>query len=157
MPATTERPPSVAYSFANNFWGKDDAGVGPLLDRMVNAKDTCDQLKVFFSTRAQIEDEYARKLLNLARKSLGAGESGSLRMSLDAVKRETEVMGKAHQNVANQMKIELDEPLAAFAACQKENRKIQQGSIEKLLKLKLQQTSIVNKVMLTILSSDTKL
>lgn len=33
---------------ANNFWGKDDAGVGPLLDRMVNSKQTCDELKSFY-------------------------------------------------------------------------------------------------------------
>jgi len=29
----------VALSFANNFWGKDDAGVEPLLQRMLNAKE----------------------------------------------------------------------------------------------------------------------
>lgn len=33
---------------ANNFWGKDDAGVGPLLERMVNSKQTCDELKSFY-------------------------------------------------------------------------------------------------------------
>lgn len=34
---------------ANNFWGKDDAGVGPLLERMHGAKTTCDELKAFYS------------------------------------------------------------------------------------------------------------
>jgi hypothetical protein len=34
---------------ANNFWGKDDAGVTPLLDRMHNAKVTCDELKAFYT------------------------------------------------------------------------------------------------------------
>jgi len=66
-------------------------------------------------------------------------------MSLDIIKREVESMGKAHQNIANQMKTELDEPLAAFAGAMKERRKIVQGGIEKLLKLKLQQTAVVNK------------
>jgi hypothetical protein len=37
---------------ANNFWGKDDAGVGPLLERMHNAKTTCDELKAFYSGMA---------------------------------------------------------------------------------------------------------
>jgi hypothetical protein len=41
--------PSVALSFANNFWGKDDAGVEPLLQRMHNAKQTCDELKTFYT------------------------------------------------------------------------------------------------------------
>ena len=55
-------------------------------------------------------------------------------------------MGKAHQNIAGQMKTELDEPLAAFAGAMKERRKIVQGGIEKLLKVKVQQTQQVNKV-----------
>lgn len=34
---------------ANNFWGKEDAGVGPMLDRMHNAKTTSDELKTFYN------------------------------------------------------------------------------------------------------------
>lgn len=34
---------------ANNFWGKDDAGVSPLLERMHAAKQTCDELKAFYN------------------------------------------------------------------------------------------------------------
>lgn len=34
---------------ANNFWGKDDAGVGPLLERMHAAKQTSDELKSFYN------------------------------------------------------------------------------------------------------------
>jgi hypothetical protein len=55
-------------------------------------------------------------------------------------------MGKSHQNIAGQMKTELDEPLAAFAGAMKERRKIVQGGIEKLLKVKVAQTQQVNKV-----------
>lgn len=66
-------------------------------------------------------------------------------MSLDVVKAEMEAVGKAHQNVAQQMKSELDEQLAAFAGAMKERRKIVQGAIEKLLKVKIQQTMAVNK------------
>lgn len=42
-------PPSVQLSFANNFWGKEDAGVSPLLERMHNAKVTGDELKAFYT------------------------------------------------------------------------------------------------------------
>ncbi|KAF2191168.1 hypothetical protein K469DRAFT_655838 [Zopfia rhizophila CBS 207.26] len=146
MPGTAvSEPPSVSLSFANNFWGKDDAGVGPMLERLHNAKVTSDELKSFYAARAAIEDEYARKLLNLSRKPLGSSESGTLRMSLDVVRGEVESMGKAHQNIAAQMKSELEEPLAAFAGGMKERRKIVQSGIEKLLKVKMQQTSAVNK------------
>ncbi|KAI9709695.1 MAG: hypothetical protein M1820_003097 [Bogoriella megaspora] len=145
MPGAVSDPPSVSLSFANNFWGKEDAGVDPLLTRMHNAKVTNEEIKAFYTARAQIEDEYARKLLHLARKPLGSCESGTLRMSLDVVRGEVEAMGKQHQNIAQQMKSELEEPLAAFAGGMKERRKIVQNGIEKLLKTKNQQTTSVNK------------
>lgn len=113
---------------------------------MLNAKTTCDELETFYSTRAAIEAEYAKKLLALARKPLGSSEAGTLRMSLDVVRGEVESMGKAHQNVAQQMKTELDEPLTAFAGAMKERRKIVQTGAEKLLKTKVQQTMTVTKV-----------
>lgn len=55
-------------------------------------------------------------------------------------------MGKSHQAIAGQMKNELEEPLAAFSGGMKERRKIVQSGIEKLFKVKLQQTQVVNKV-----------
>ncbi|KAL7951654.1 hypothetical protein V8C42DRAFT_350138 [Trichoderma barbatum] len=145
MPAAIADAPAVAMSFANNFWGKDDAGVGPLLDRMINSKQTCDELKSFYGARASIEDEYARKLMNLSKKTLGTHESGTLRTSLDTVRSELEGMAKQHQSIAAQMKTELEEPLAAFAGGNKERRKIVQNTVEKLLKVKVQQTNQVNK------------
>ncbi|KAK3064026.1 hypothetical protein LTS18_010816 [Coniosporium uncinatum] len=145
MPGTVSDAPSVSQSFANNFWGKEDAGVSPLLGRMHDAKVTGDELKAFYTARAAIEEEYARKLLNLARKPLGSSETGTLRMSLDVVRAEVEAMGKQHQGIAGKMKTELEEPLAAFAGGIKERRKIVQAGIEKLLKVKMQQTSSVNK------------
>jgi len=59
---------------------------------------------------------------------------------------EVESMGKSHQAIAAQMKSELEEPLGAFAGGMKERRKIVQSGIEKLYKIKQQQTQIVNKV-----------
>ncbi|RYP75867.1 hypothetical protein DL771_002131 [Monosporascus sp. 5C6A] len=144
MPAATE-PPSVALSFANNFWGKEDAGVGPLLERMAAAKQTNDELKSFYSARASIEEEYARKLMSLCRKSLGSQEMGTLKTSLDTVRGEVESMAKQHASIASQIKTELEEPLAAFAGGMKERRKIIQNTVEKLLKVKIQQTQHVNK------------
>ncbi|PYH78969.1 putative cell division control protein [Aspergillus uvarum CBS 121591] len=145
MPGTVADGPTVAMSFANNFWGKDDAGVGPMMDRMHNAKASCDELKTFYNIRAAIEDEYARKLLALCRKPLGSTEIGSLRSSFDTVRGETEAIAKAHAAISTQMKRELEEPLIAFAGGSKERRKIIQNGIERLLKTKIQQTHVVNK------------
>lgn len=82
----------------------------------------------------------------LCRKPLGSAEAGSLRASLDVMRGEVESMGKSHQGIAGQMKSELEEPLTAFAGGMKERRKIVQGGIEKLFKIKSQQTQTVNKV-----------
>lgn len=112
---------------------------------MASAKLTGDELKSFYATRAQIEEEYAKKLLSLARKPLGSAEEGTLRMSLDVVRGEVESMAKQHQVMAGQMKTELDEPLTAFIGGLKERRKIVQGGAEKLLKTKNAQTMAVNK------------
>lgn len=98
------------------------------------------------TVRAAIEDEYARKLLAICRKPLGAGETGTLRTSFDVVRGETESIAKAHSAIASQMKRELEEPLVAFAGGIKERRKIIQTGIERLHKTKVQQTQTVNKV-----------
>lgn len=82
----------------------------------------------------------------LCRKPFGSQETGTLKASLDTVRVEVESMAKQHQNIAAQMKSELEEPLAAFAGGMKERRKIVQNSIEKLLKIKVHQTQQVNKV-----------
>ncbi|KAJ5287572.1 hypothetical protein N7478_003258 [Penicillium angulare] len=145
MPGTVADGPTVSMSFANNFWGKDDAGLQPMLDRMHGSKTTSDELKAFYSVRAAIEDEYARKLSALCRKPFGTCESGSLRVSLDVVRGETEAIAKAHAAIAGQMKTELEEPLGAFASGLKERRKIIQNGIERLHKNKMQQTHVVNK------------
>lgn len=65
---------------------------------------------------------------------------------------EVESMGKSHQGIAGQMKSELEEPLAAFAGGMKERRKIVQNGIEKLFKVKQQQTQTVNKVNKTLVT-----
>ncbi|KAF2724548.1 hypothetical protein K431DRAFT_262474 [Polychaeton citri CBS 116435] len=145
MPGTAADGPTVSLSFANNFWGKDDAGVGPLLERMHNAKVTGDELKSFYTARAQIEEDYAKKLMGLSKKPLGSAESGTLKLSLDVLRAEVESMAKQHQHNAQQMRSELEEPLASFHGGIKERRKIVQTTIEKLLKTKLQQANTVNK------------
>lgn len=98
------------------------------------------------AARASIEEEYARKMMNLCRKPLGSQETGTLKTSLDTVRGEVEQMAKQHQNISAEMKSELEEPLAAFTGGMKERRKIIQNTVEKLLKTKTQQTQHVNKV-----------
>lgn len=44
-----------AIAVANNFWGKDDAGVTPLLARMAAAKTTCDELRAFYGGMSSLQ------------------------------------------------------------------------------------------------------
>jgi hypothetical protein len=90
--------------------------------------------------------------LALAKKPLGSSETGTLKASMDILRLEVEGMGKAHQSIASQMKTELEEPLTAFSSTMRERRKIVQGGCEKILKLKMQQTQQVNKVIRPIAS-----
>lgn len=146
MPAATgDDPPTITASFANNFWGRGDAGVQPILDRMTAAKQTSAELIAFYRARADLEEEYSKKLLAISRKCLGSLEMGTLRASLDVARGETESMGKQHALIAEQMKRECEEPLAAFSGGLKERRKIIQNTVEKLHKTKQQQTAQVNK------------
>lgn len=43
---------SIGSAVANNFWGKEDAGVQPMLERMHAAKQTCDELRSFYNSKA---------------------------------------------------------------------------------------------------------
>ena len=112
---------------------------------MQNAKTTCDELKSFYAARAAIEEDYARKLMQLSRKPLGSVEQGSLRASLDVARGETEGMGKQHGLISQQMRSECEEPLGAFAGGMKERRKIVQNGVERLHKTKQGQTAHANK------------
>lgn len=84
-------------------------------------------------------------MIALSRKPFGSCESGSLKASMDVLRAEVESMGKAHQSISQQFKTECEEPLSDFAGAMRERRKIVQNGIEKLLKLKMQQTQTVNK------------
>ena len=40
----------IDHIVANNFWGRDDAGLQPMLDRVHGSKITNDELKVFYNS-----------------------------------------------------------------------------------------------------------
>ncbi len=48
--APAEASANGSIAVANNFWGKEDAGVQPLLERMHNAKVTSDEVKAFYNS-----------------------------------------------------------------------------------------------------------
>lgn len=131
------------FSFANNFWGKEDNGVHVLLGHINNTKHTADEVRAFYKERASIEEEYSRRLTALARKSLGAHEVGTLKSALDTIRTTTENLAKSHQTSAQQFRAELEEPLNAFAGNIRSRRKTVQVMMEKLTKGKVNQENQV--------------
>lgn len=58
-------------SFAEGFWGVQDKGFDVLMERMKTAKHTCSELVSIYTARAEMEEDYAKRLLKLT-KSLDA-------------------------------------------------------------------------------------
>ncbi|KAJ1975552.1 formin-binding protein [Dimargaris xerosporica] len=116
---------------SNLLQGKDDRGVTVLMNRLRNAKQTCQDLQNMFNARATIEEEFGKKLLKLARTPLGKHEIGTLKDSLDIVRSELEISAKAHIDLAHQIKVELENTMVDFVNKQRERRKKQTSVIEK--------------------------
>ncbi|KAF9262663.1 hypothetical protein L218DRAFT_960144 [Marasmius fiardii PR-910] len=95
--------------------------------------------------RAQIEEEYAKKLNELSRMVFGKDEVGELRNALDILHSETEKMAKAHMDLSEQIRTDLEEPTTALLNKQIEHRKVVQSPVEKKFKAKQSQESYVLK------------
>ncbi|RUS14348.1 hypothetical protein BC937DRAFT_93942, partial [Endogone sp. FLAS-F59071] len=121
MTEVMHQPPEI---FANHFWGQNDAGLDVLLTRMRQAKVTCDEVRAMVSARARLEEEYGRGLMKIGKNSLGKDETGTLRASLDAVRRELETTAQGHIDLAAQIRAELEIPLDDFLKTQREKRKM---------------------------------
>lgn len=144
MEQTTEQQPEP-FSFANNFWGKEDNGVHVLLNHVNNTKHTAEEIRAFYKERASIEEEYSRRLTALSRKALGSHEVGTLKSALETIRSNTESLGKSHSNAAQQFRTELEEPLGSFSGNLRSRRKTVQSLMEKLTKAKVQQQNQVDR------------
>ncbi|KAL0575566.1 formin-binding protein [Marasmius crinis-equi] len=136
---------STSRDFCNSFWGTGDAGTNILFARMRGATRTTDGLRNFWKERAQIEEDYAKRLNELSRTVFGKDEVGELRNALDTLHLETEKMSKAHAELAEQIRLEMEEPTTALLNKQLEHRRVVQSPIEKKFKAKQAQESYVIK------------
>ncbi|KAK7052872.1 formin-binding protein [Paramarasmius palmivorus] len=109
------------------------------------AARTTDALRTFWKERAAIEEEYAKKLYELSRPALGKDETGELRNALDTLHTETEKMAKAHLDLSQQIRSEMEDPTTALLNKQIEHRRAVQNPVEKKFKTKQAQESYVVK------------
>ncbi|KAI9315355.1 hypothetical protein BX666DRAFT_1961896 [Dichotomocladium elegans] len=135
----------IPKTFANNFWGEDDAGYEVLMHKMTLAKKTCDDLKNFYSTKASLHEELGKKLTKQTKIELGREELGTLGSLLVSVQKQTEASAQAHHELARKIRVELELPLDNFILEQKDKRKLFQTNVDKAHRNKQLHASHVNK------------
>lgn len=80
--------------------------------------------KISLQIRAQIEQEYGERLLRLAATSkIGEHEEGSFAETLSRIPSTLETTGRAHIDLAQQLRDHLEIPLDGFLKEQREIRK----------------------------------
>lgn len=123
----------------------NDGGVDVLFARMRGASRTSDEMRNFWKERAAIEEDYAKRLMKLAKSTLGKDEIGELRNSLDVIRTETERQGSCHLNLAQSIRNDLEGATTEFYARQVQHKKTYQTMIEKQFRQKQEQEARVMK------------
>ncbi|KAJ3860587.1 SH3 domain-containing protein [Lentinula novae-zelandiae] len=125
--------------FCNSFWGGDgDAGVNVLFARMRGGVRTIEGLKGFWKERAAIEEDYAKRMGELAGVDFGRDEIGELRNSLTTLQLETTKLAQTHLQLANQIRSEMEDPAAAMLNKLSDHKRLVMSAVEKRHKAKLQ-------------------
>ncbi|KAJ2378041.1 formin-binding protein [Coemansia sp. RSA 2607] len=118
--------------FADNFWSPDERCISVLMHKLKSAKQTCSDVQQLVATRAGAEEELGKRLAKLARAALGSEEVGGLRSALRTMRAELETNARAHSELARQLRGEIERPLAAFMADQRDKRRAQTTVIQKI-------------------------
>ncbi|KAL1935630.1 hypothetical protein VTP01DRAFT_4770 [Rhizomucor pusillus] len=130
-------------TFANNFWGKDDAGYEVLTHKMNMARKTCEDLKAMYAAKSALHEELGKKIKKQIRSELGREETGTLRDLLDAVHKELEITAQNHFELAQKIKMNLELSLDNFILELKDRRKLMQTNVDKAHRNKQLYTSHV--------------
>ncbi|TFK65581.1 FCH-domain-containing protein [Pluteus cervinus] len=136
---------SPSRDFCNSFWGDGEAGVNILFTRVRGVIKTSEELVNFWKERSTIEEEYAARLLALSRTALGEEEVGDLRTSIDTLRLETEKQAEIHNQLATQIRNELEVQTQRLLNQQTSYKHDVVSPLEKQFKVKQQQESYVVK------------
>ncbi|KAI9344976.1 hypothetical protein BDR26DRAFT_857020 [Obelidium mucronatum] len=132
-------------AFATSFWGDADKGLDALIGRMKNGKHVTAEVAALFKERAAIEEEFGKRLAKLAKAFTTQEEIGTLRESLDLVKAELETSARAHLDIANEIRLQLEKPVSDFLATQAVVRKNHHATVDRRLKNKAAMTANAQK------------
>jgi len=89
--------------------------------RIREGKVFCTKSEEFFKKRAEIEREFAKKLIALCKST--EFERGTLNSGWQSIKLETENIAKRHQEFAEHMVNQIQEPLQSWIKENAKNRK----------------------------------
>ncbi|KAI8917469.1 hypothetical protein BC831DRAFT_484696 [Entophlyctis helioformis] len=117
--------------FVNSFWGEQNKGLDVLLARMKQGKHLSEEVHALLRERANIEEDYGKRMSKLAKTFNPKDEHGTLREALDVVRNELERSARVHQDLANELRVKLEKPLQEFITTQSAIRKNHQRILEK--------------------------
>ncbi|TPX35207.1 hypothetical protein SmJEL517_g02349 [Synchytrium microbalum] len=123
-------------AFEHSFWGESDKGLDQLMSRLRSGKHVSEELASMLKERASIEEDYGKRLAKLTKTYSAKEEIGTLRDSLDVLQKELDGTSKAHLELANAIRVQLERPLNDLIAAQSTIRKNHTTNIEKHLKNK---------------------
>ncbi|KAG1450882.1 hypothetical protein G6F55_009465 [Rhizopus delemar] len=120
--ATLQIP--LGSNFSDAFWDDQYKGVDIISSKLKRSKETCEEIKRFYESRAQIEQEYGEKLLKLsATSTFDKYEEGSFAETLSCIPSALETTARAHIDLSQQLRGHLEMPLNEFLKEQREIRK----------------------------------
>lgn len=124
--------------FVDAFWGTDylsTQGFDNIVSRLQDGRKMCKDVMDFIKNRAKIEEDYAKSLLNLAKKAGGATEHGTLRDSWETLRCKTEQTAQLHTDM-QQALLDQVTRLNQLSEQQKEKRKTVEDGVKKQQTLK---------------------
>ncbi|KAJ3298880.1 hypothetical protein HDU79_005261 [Rhizoclosmatium sp. JEL0117] len=135
----------MSTSFATSFWGNEDRGLDVLHGKLKKGKHVTAEIAALFKERASIEEDFGKRLAKLAKAFTTVEEIGTLRETLDLVKAELETSARAHLDIANEIRLQLEKPTSDFMNTQSVVRKTHHSNVEKRLKAKAAMTANAEK------------
>ncbi|KAJ2909200.1 formin-binding protein, partial [Coemansia aciculifera] len=117
--------------FSESFWSTDERCISVLMHKLKAAKQTSADILQLITTRATMEEDLGKRLGKVAKSALGSEEVGSIKEALRTVRAEMENSAKTHSDLARQLRSEIERPLTAFMADQRNKRRAQTTIIQK--------------------------
>ncbi|KAH3681369.1 hypothetical protein WICPIJ_007638 [Wickerhamomyces pijperi] len=112
--------------------GKDERGSEIVINKMNQGGKTCEELITFYKERIRIEENYARDMLALSRKSCGLQEFGHMRDTFELLKHQTKEVSQSHLKQAKTLKHEHLTQLETYLSNYKGRKMPIESSLEAL-------------------------